>query len=185
MALSRTNTKQSKRKIRNTVVDCGTHLECLLTQGHRLKIDIDDAAWLKRYKVSYNAGQARVRHEGQRRRLSSLMLRETTTRVVVHLNGDTLDLRRANLRLDYPGKRRITGKALPRNNTSGSVGVGERRYATRNGTMQTRFVVQWYEHTPDPQRKSNLRSRTFTYHGAEDRERARQEAIAFRATLNV
>lgn len=160
----------------NRVHDCGTHLECELSQGRRFKFDAQDLPLVKRHFVSYNEGQAHVRINGERKRLSTLMLQETPTRVVVHLNGDTLDLRRCNLTLDYPAKRR---QALQRNNTSGCSGVVERKRVLRTGTVQTRFVVQWYCTTP----KRKLCSRTFTYHGTEDRERARQEAVAFRRQL--
>lgn len=162
----------------NRIHDCGTHLECELSQGRRFKFDAQDLALVKRHFVSYNEGQARVRINGERKRLSTLMLQETATRVVVHLNGDTLDLRRCNLVLDYPVKRR---PALYRNNTSGCSGVCERKRVLRTGTVQTRFIVQWYSTVPT----RKLCSRTFTYHGPDDRERARQEAVAFRRTLTL
>jgi len=86
-----------------------------LTRGHRTLVDADAASWLSRMKWHATSGRrcgvtaARNEKVGDRR-VKSLMHRvimlaeghNLTGKYVDHINGDTLDNRRVNLRVATP-----------------------------------------------------------------------------------
>jgi hypothetical protein len=89
-----------------------------LTQGFRALIDDDDYAWLSQFKWHIaRIGKANRPRRSDKLYLSRIILDAPKGMVVDHINGDTLDNRRVNLRICSVGNNRKNNRIYARNKT--------------------------------------------------------------------
>ena len=104
----------------------GAFKEIPLTQGRVALVDAVDHAWLSRYSWwlhrSNTGVYARARVGGRRQRMHRVIIGAGPEQIIDHINGDTLDNRRANLRFCTQAQNQAN-RVLDRDNTSGFKGV--------------------------------------------------------------
>lgn len=123
-----------------TIKILGDYAEVPLSKGYVAKIDIDDVSMMQ--QKSWVASWSGNKWYGKAAR-NTLMHRfllglKSTDPHVDHINGDGLDNRRSNLRLDINGQNNQNA-AMSKNNTSGYKGV---TYDKKNDKWVAQIAVK-------------------------------------------
>lgn len=93
-----------------------------LTQGRYAIIDDDDSEVVSQYDWYYNDGYAKAYHKGKRLRMHRLIMKANKGQYVDHINHNTLDNRKENLRL-CTRKENNRNQGKRKDNTSGYMGI--------------------------------------------------------------
>lgn len=96
--------------------------EIPLTQGKVTLVDDEDYEWLRKWNFRFLNGYAVKTIHGKRIHMHSLIMNPPDDMVVDHINGDSLDNRKVNLRLCTPLENSFN-RSINSLNTSGYKGV--------------------------------------------------------------
>lgn len=98
-----------------------------LSQNKFAIVDDGDFIWSRKYKWSYDRGYAVRNDKGKKIYLHSMLIARRQGFVIDHINKNSLDNRRSNLRLATISSN-IRNGTLRKNNKSGFLGVSWDRF---------------------------------------------------------
>ena len=169
-------TADAKGLVRNKYRDMGEYYEVQLNGNHIAKIDKQDLPILKKCVWSAKKSHSRFYMEHSPRRGANPLPAERFHRLIYpewkeidHINRDSLDNRRINLRDGKADNINVKNQHRRKDNSSGKTGVS---YSNYDGA----WVVQWPE---DGKRHSKK------FPAKHDREGSLEKAINFRRDLDI
>ena len=116
---------------------------------HEIKIDLEDfdrvykeGKW-SLAKFGEASGHYAVKRKGIRLHRFILNMDKSNKNVVDHINGDTLDNRKSNLR-EVPVSLNNKNLHKMSNNTTGKIGVSYENTITKNGAVSERYMAYCY-----------------------------------------
>jgi hypothetical protein len=99
------------------------YAECIMKDGKRFKIDLDDYEKIKKYTWHVNSeNYIQTTVNNKTIKLHRFIMNPNNSEYIDHINHDTLDNRKINLR-KCSNSENLQNRGTPRNNTSGVKGV--------------------------------------------------------------
>jgi len=110
--------------IKNMIFEYEDYMVVGLTRGKQCKFDKEDRDLVEMHTWSYHDGYAYTVHEERGKRLHGMIMNHEPTpfSTVDHINRDSLDNRRANLRI-ADARTQALNQNIKKSNTSGFCGV--------------------------------------------------------------
>lgn len=125
---------------KNKYIICEQFATCVVNDVQEFKFDIDDLPLVKKYHWHINTRGYVISNTLEY--LHRIVMKPPLNKVVDHINGDTLDNRKCNLRICTPSNNSMN-RMKQTNNTSGVIGVNFFKLIT-NGEFTLRSIIKLY-----------------------------------------